>query len=58
VTSRDGNRVQNTGALALLRRQHIQPVDTLGGWYADAVVFSGRHGETTDLWRLRLSEKS
>lgn len=55
VTSQDGARVQSTGALALLRSEQIQPVD-VGGWYRDAILFSGRQGATTSLWELSISE--
>jgi eukaryotic-like serine/threonine-protein kinase len=55
VTSRDQMRVQNTGSLALLREEHIQPID-VGGWYRDTVLFSGRRGATTSLWELPISE--
>jgi serine/threonine protein kinase len=58
VTSRDGKKVQNTGSLALLRRQQIRPIDQIGGWYGNTVLFSGRRGSTTSLWELALSRTS
>lgn len=58
VTSRDGDRVQNTGALALLHRQQIQPVDTLGGWDANTVIFSGRRADKRSVWKLTVSQRS
>lgn len=50
--SRDGTRVQNTGSLALLREQQIQTIDQIGGWYRDTVLFSGKRGSKTSLWKL------
>lgn len=58
VTSRDGTTIQNTGSLALLRREKIQPIDEIGGWYRDTVLFSGRRGTTTSLWELGLPRAS
>jgi eukaryotic-like serine/threonine-protein kinase len=58
VTSRDGNTLQNTGALGLLRSQGILPKGPIAGWVADNLVFCARHGQTTSLWRLRLPEKT
>lgn len=58
VTSTDGTRVQNTGSLALLRREQIQPIDEIGGWYRDMVLFSGRRGTTTNLWELAIPRTS
>lgn len=58
VTSRDGNTLQNTGALTLLRRQGILPKGPIAAWVADNVLFCARHGRTTSLWDLRLPEKT
>jgi Tol biopolymer transport system component len=58
VTSRDGTKVQNTGSLALLRGHQIRPIDEIGGWYRDTVLFSGRRGTTTSLWELALPRTS
>lgn len=54
VTSKDGARVQNTGSVALLRGEQIQPIDEIGGWYRDTVLFSGRRETTTSLWELAI----
>jgi len=54
VTNREGTSVQNTGSLALLREEQIQPIDEIGGWYRDTVLFSGRRGTTTSLWELTI----
>jgi serine/threonine protein kinase/Tol biopolymer transport system component len=58
VTSRDGTRIQNTGSLALLRSEQIHPIDEIGGWYRDMVLFSGRRGTTTSLWELAIPRTS
>ena len=58
VTSRDGNTLQNTGALTLLRSQGILPKGPIAAWVADNVLFCARHGRTTSLWHLRLPEKT
>jgi Tol biopolymer transport system component len=58
VTSRDGKTVQNSGSLALLRREKIQPIDEIGGWYRDMVLFSARRGTTTSLWELAMPRAS
>ncbi len=58
VTSRDGSTVQDTGSLALLRGEKIQPIDEIGGWYRDKVLFSGRRGTTTSLWELTIPQAS
>src|SRR5208282_5080981 len=55
VTSLDQTRVQNTGGLALLRKEQILPMD-VGGWYRNAILFSGRRGATTSLWELPIFE--
>ena len=55
ATSRDQTTVQNTGALAFLRTEQIQPLD-VGGWYRDKILFSGRRGATTSLWELPVLE--
>lgn len=52
AASRDGTRVQNTGSLALLRERQIQVTDEIGGWYRDTVLFSGKRGSKTSLWKL------
>ena len=58
VISRDGTTLQSTGSLALLRRENIQPMDEIGGWYRDKVLFSGRRGTTTSLWELAIPRRS
>ncbi len=55
VTSRDQTMVQDTGGLALLRKEQILPID-VGGWYRDSILLSGRRGSTTSLWELPLFE--
>ena len=54
VTSADGKRLQNTGGFAELEKQQIGLID-IGGWSGDAVLFSGRKGNTTSLWELPIS---
>lgn len=54
VTNREGTSVQDTGGLALLREQQIQLIDEIGGWYRDAILFSGRRGTTASLWELAI----
>jgi eukaryotic-like serine/threonine-protein kinase len=54
VMSRDGTTVQSTGALALLRANHVQLMDVVGGWYRDMVLFSGKSGTTYSLWELAI----
>jgi serine/threonine protein kinase len=54
VTSTDGTSVQNTGGLAQLGEEQIVLID-IGGWYDDTVLFSGRKGNTTSLWRVAIS---
>jgi serine/threonine protein kinase len=50
----DGTAVQNTGSLALLRQQQIQPIEQVGAWKDDMVIFSGRRGTTISLWALTI----
>jgi len=57
ATSPDGTRVQNTGGLAQLGNDQIVLID-IGGWYGDSVLFSGRKGNTTSLWRVAISRTS
>jgi Tol biopolymer transport system component len=57
VTSRDGKRVENTGALHILHSQQIDlPVDAVGGWYGESgtVLFSGISNDMNSLWELDL----
>jgi serine/threonine protein kinase len=58
VVSRDGTQVQNSGALTLLRQQGIKPLEELGGWFGDTVLFTAIHGGATSIWGLRLSPKT
>jgi eukaryotic-like serine/threonine-protein kinase len=57
VTSRDGTRVQNTGALAQLAKEQIDVID-VGGWYGDTVLFGGRKANAWSLWELAISPTS
>ncbi|HEY4050196.1 MAG TPA: protein kinase [Acidobacteriaceae bacterium] len=54
VASLDGHTVHNTGALSQLAQEQIYPVGGIGGWYNDYVLFSGRKGPATSVWRLKL----
>jgi serine/threonine protein kinase len=57
VTSLDGKRVENTGALQVLHSQQIDlPVDAVGGWYGESgtVLFSGISNDMNSLWELDL----
>jgi serine/threonine protein kinase len=54
----DGSMVQNTGGLALLRQQQIEPTEGVGAWHGDMVIFSGRRGRDVSLWALALRESS
>ena len=55
VIRRDGSIVQNTGSLALLRQQNIQPIEGVGSWYQDMAIFSGRRKTVSSLWALTIS---
>ena len=57
VTSRDGAKVENTGGLRLLRSQQIEPIEEVGNWYGDEVIFSGRHRGVTSLWESALPRR-
>jgi Tol biopolymer transport system component len=63
VTSLDGRRLQNTGALTLLRKHGVRVMEPIGGWQGDHVIFSGRGGvakelgDGRNLWDLGLSQK-
>ena len=57
VTSLDGNRLENTGALKVLHDQKISlPEDAVGGWYGEngTVLFSGISRDRNILWELGL----
>ena len=58
TTSVDGKTVQNTGALALLRRQQVEPLQELGGWYGDDVLFTGKRAGKLSIWKLRVSKRT
>jgi eukaryotic-like serine/threonine-protein kinase len=58
VISADGSKMDRIGCLDLLRNQGIQPQQTLGGWYGDKVLFSGRQGTVTSIWELSLAEEA
>ena len=57
VTSLDGHTVHNTGILSRLAAEQIYPVAGIGGWYGNAILFSGRKGAATSVWQLRLSPR-
>jgi eukaryotic-like serine/threonine-protein kinase len=57
VASLDGHTVHNTGALSQLGADRIYPVRGIGGWYGNFVLFSGRQGLVTSVWRLKLSPR-
>jgi len=58
VISLDGKEETNTGALSLLRREHVEPKDEIGGWYGDMVLFNGGQGPAWSLWELKLSQST
>ena len=58
VISADASKVENTGALSVLRQRRIEPLEGSGGWYADTVLFTGRSGGSTSLWEIKVSQKS
>lgn len=58
AVARDGSQVQNTGAQTLLRQQAVKPIEELGGWYGDTVLFTGSHGGATSVWGVSVSQKT
>ena len=59
VASRDGRRIMNTHALERLRKEGMtlsQP--GAGSWRGNNVVLSGRKGNQTSLWEIRLDQRS
>ncbi len=54
ITSSSGKTVRNTRALAHLTQEKIYPVDAIGAWHGNAVLFSGRKGVETSIWELTL----
>ena len=58
ITDSSGDRVENTGAFALLRQANVEPVEELGGWYGDTVIFTAKHAGTTSIWGLQVSQKN
>ena len=58
VMTRDGKEEKNTGALSLLRREHVELIDEIGGWYGDIVLFNGGQGPAWSLWELRLPQST
>jgi eukaryotic-like serine/threonine-protein kinase len=58
VTTPDGSKVKNTGAVARLRQAQLELVDLIGAWYDGTVLFSGRQGSTTSLWEVNVPESS
>ncbi len=58
VAGTDGSAPRNTGAMAILNGRQIRPMGAPGGWYGDAVLFSGEHASEVQLWRLNLSQES
>jgi serine/threonine protein kinase len=62
ITSTDGNRVQNTSAMALLRNKGIVLIDAFAGWSGNNALLTGRRGvvggsggKGRDLWELPMS---
>jgi serine/threonine protein kinase len=58
VISLDGKEETNTGALSLLRREHVELKDEIGGWYGDILLFNGGQGPAWSLWELKLSQST
>jgi len=56
--SADGRTVQDTTAFSLLRLEHIEPTQELGGWYGDDVLFTGKRAGKLSIWRLRVSRRN
>jgi eukaryotic-like serine/threonine-protein kinase len=54
----DGQEEKNTGALSLLRREHVDLNDEIGGWYGDIVLFNGGQGPAWSLWELKLPQST
>ena len=54
ITTADGKMVHNTRALAHLIKQKIYPVDAIGAWHGNAVLFSAINGVETSIWELTL----
>ena len=58
VANTDGSQIRNTGALSLLRKQQLEPVEGIGGWQGNAAIFSARVGNTMSLWQLKIRENT
>src|SRR4051812_21293692 len=62
VTPVDGSPPVRTGAFEVLRRAGfgitVGNVDVPGAWVGDRVVFSGRMGDSVNLWRIGVSAKT
>ncbi len=58
VITLDGKEEKNTGALSLLRREHVDLNDEIGGWYGDIVLFNGGQGPAWSLWELKLPQST
>lgn len=58
VMTRDGKEAKDTGALSLLRREHVELIDEIGGWYGDIVLFNGGQGPAWSLWELKLPQST
>lgn len=62
VAPMDGSPPVRTGAFEALRRAGfgitVGNVDTPGAWVGDRVVFSGRMGDSVNLWQIGISAKT
>ena len=58
ATSTNGQVIQETGALSLLHKDQILPIGSIGGWYGDNVLFSGRRATATSIWELKIPEQT
>lgn len=58
VIALDGKEERNTGALSLLRREHVDLNDEIGGWFGDIVLFNGGKGPAWSLWELKLPQST
>lgn len=55
VTTPDGQLVRDTKALTQLNKANIKPLDVIGDWHGETVLFKGQSGPVVSLWELPLS---
>ena len=54
IISSDGRELYKTGAFDVLRAQHITPVNAIGTWLNNTVIFSGTRDHITSLWEIKV----